>query len=382
MWVSGSRLLLRALFALTIAGCGSQGAEPAPSGSARPIVHCTTGTMYPDADGDGYGASDTDAVPCESGILPDGFSTFGGDCDDSDPAAFRLYPRDGDDDGFGNYDDETCAGDAAPPGYLPQSAYSDCDDADPTLFYTSYVDADGDGYAAADAATVCVGDTAPPLTTPSTSYPGDCDDRDPNVRTLYYEDLDGDGYAASTDVSVCAAPGEPPPGFGSYVNTWVDCDDSRADVNVEALEEWTDGLDSDCDGNAMPYGCDDESCDPAAGEEPVDAECDGADLAVVDVAVQEECYETSWTVTVANRGTEDVPSFTLVVEAPSETLRYDVVDSLASGTRRSYPLSRWVRRLSGEVRFSVETPVPDCNAENDSLAKVGNPRDCTLPTGR
>jgi hypothetical protein len=239
------------------------------------------------------------------------------------------------------------------------------------------VDADGDGYAPADAVTVCGGDPPPPNAVPGVDYPGDCDDDDPNARTLYYEDLDGDGYAASTDVSVCAPPGAPPSGFGIYVSGWADCDDSRADVNVKALEFWSDALDSDCDGSPMPYGCADESCDPAAGDEPVDTGCDGADLAVVDVAVEEECYRAVWTVTLANRGTEDVPSFTLVVETPTDTLRYDVPDSLAPGRRRSYPLSRWLN-ISGEVHFSVESPIADCNADDDSLVKLGGPLSCAF----
>jgi len=148
-------------------------------------------------------------------------------------------------------------------------------------------------------------------------------------------------------------------------------------VNVEALEAWSDALDSDCDGKLMPYGCDDESCDPGAREEPVDAACAGADLALVDVAVEEICYEVYFTVTVANRGSVEIPSFTLFVEAPNETFEYSVPDSLAPGTRRSYPLSRWLR-ISGAVHFSVESSLPDCNADDDSLSKVGIPRDCTL----
>src|SRR5262249_30042655 len=84
---------------------------------------------YPDADGDGYGASDAEQdAPC----APDGAVAVGGDCDDGDasvnPAAAQL----------------ACAG-------VDQDCDGVVDDlGDPTTWYP---DADGDGHGAESSGT-------------------------------------------------------------------------------------------------------------------------------------------------------------------------------------------------------------------------------------
>jgi hypothetical protein len=130
-----------------------------------------------------------------------------------------------------------------------------------------YYDGDGDGYGDDDLATDrCF---------PGEGYveqAGDCDDLSADIHPgaeeicndiddncargadeesaglvydTWYLDVDGDGWG-NTDYAVidCAAP------LGYAARVPGDCDDSRADVNPDAEEVCSDGIDNDCDGAA------------------------------------------------------------------------------------------------------------------------------------
>ena len=127
--------------------------------------------------------------------------------------------------------------------------------ADGTDRCTGYIDADGDGFGTGDSVTHdCEDDTY-------AAVDGDCDDSDPLVRPDvsercngidddcdgttdeelsydWYADGDGDGYGDGESLNDC----DPPAGS---VDVAGDCDDSRADVNPEAVEV-CNGVDDDC----------------------------------------------------------------------------------------------------------------------------------------
>jgi hypothetical protein len=362
---------------------GTRGDETTvPSGE-----FCPTGVAYPDHDGDGYASSvdpETE-VACELGRAPPGYTPFFGDCDDGDPEARLVYNRDADGDGVGSATDTTCAGENPPEGYLREAGQPDCDDSDPDTALAYYVDADGDGHTAPDPARYCgPPDEAPFDITSINQYPRDCDDTDPAAYFLVYPDRDGDGFAGSTDESFCA--GDPPPtGYGFDV--WWDCDDTRTDVNVLALEQWEDGIDSDCDGHDKPFGCGDAGCDPFAAPVPVVDSCASADLRIDQATASGRCGGVDWTVVIANQGTEPVSDYTLTIDAPEsapsmrfsyQTRSFAIADPLSPGARHGYSLPR-NPTLSGNVTFSVSHSGSDCDGANDVLTEVGFPEPCPEP---
>ena len=121
----------------------------------------------------------------------------------------------------------------------------------------------------------------------------DCDgvideDVDPSEGTTGYLDDDGDGFGDSGDSQTFC--GELDEG---YVLETGDCDDTDPEVNPDAVEDCTNGIDDDCDGtvdNASDNDgdgvtdcdgdCDDDDPDvfPGAAEEcnGIDDDCDGA----------------------------------------------------------------------------------------------------------
>ena len=219
--------------------------------------------FYVDADGDGFGSTER-VFACFLGV---GTSRRTGDCDDSNPA---VRPDALDD----------CAGLVA--------TDDDCDgrmDESPAM-RTFYADMDGDGFGAGAAMSGC---SQPAGTVTNVA---DCDDTDRLINPLvpddcggrlgedddcdgrtdeaampmtYYADTDGDGYgdpAAPRDA--CGAP-------MGFVRDMRDCDDTRAEVSLDATEVCDNGLDDDCDGMA---DCEDPACRAAC---PVLVVVSGAD---------------------------------------------------------------------------------------------------------
>ena len=172
---------------------------------------CAEQTWFLDADGDGYGLTETQA--CEQ---PEGASDVGGDCDDADaavnPGAVEDCTRDVD---------------------------LNCDGS------TDYTDADGDGFAACEDCDDEAESIHPDAEEICDQLDNDCDgqtDEDDAVDArTFYSDLDGDGFGdSSSAVRACERP-------DGTVSDDSDCDDGDDQVHPGA-EEVCDAKDSDCDG--------------------------------------------------------------------------------------------------------------------------------------
>ncbi len=203
--------------------------DPADADVADPFP------IYADDDGDGFGAGPASS----SCVVPDGFATVDGDCDDLDPSRNpgTVWFADADGDGFGDATDTVTAC-VQPAGTVSKG--SDCDDSDAAVGgpIDAWSDADGDGYGS-DATTLTACPGAPGVVFVS----GDCDDTDPdrNPETVWYLDLDGDGAGGSSTVAQCPQP------MNGVVDS-TDCNDADAAVSPDATEQ-CNGRDDDCDGD-------------------------------------------------------------------------------------------------------------------------------------
>ena len=302
------------------------------------------GPWYLDADGDGVGVEGDQVEGCD---IPEGYVAEGGDCDDTDPAAFP-----------GNL--EVCDG-----------VDNDCDGvtdgADAEGVTVWYQDADGDGFGddsisqqacEQPASYVALGgdcDDANAGANPAATEICDDDDVDEDCNglsdsedpgtdmssmMLFYPDADGDGYgdAAGTGVLACD-------GVSGTVSNNDDCDDGDLLTNPMVLE-LCDGEDDNCNGvvddnpvdgdtwyldeDADGYGVFSdqlESCTPVSGYALVAGDCDdsdpsltpeagcGADTGDTGMVVdsRDGTYEGEGTLTVDLMGIPDTCTFTDLV---------------------------------------------------------------------
>lgn len=265
-------------------------------------------TYYADNDGDGYGSIDAPTSTCFA-IPPTGYTTNSNDCDDNNPNIYvgaseicdgfdnncdgqidegiplNTFYRDEDGDGYGNSDFIRSCDLVTPIGYATETG--DCNDQNPGInpgivelcdnmdnncnglidenvtMNQYFFDNDGDGY----------GDPADMVSTCSLIAPSgyvnnslDCNDLDPlyNPSTaeicdgfdnncdgqideglplmVIYADADGDGFGAQEELATC----ETIIPIG-YVGNNLDCDDTNANVNPDAVEI-CDLVDNNCNG--------------------------------------------------------------------------------------------------------------------------------------
>ncbi len=244
-----------------------------------------------DADGDGFGGTDT--VSSCTGSAPPGATDVPGDCDDTaatrnpdateqcngldddcdtvidNDLAFVDYFPDRDGDGYGDEfakPSSTCDGPPADGAWVTDA--TDCND-DPKTGSNSYPGADE----------VCDGGED----NNCDGFADDLDQDDLIGTPTYYLDEDGDSYFTTDGVSACTPPNanytEKAPAQGD-----ADCDDTDADVNPGELEV-CDGIDNDCD-----TFVDDD--DPSTAGAPVwhtDADDDG--IAPANYSVLQACVE-------------------------------------------------------------------------------------------
>ncbi len=199
-------------------------------------------SAYVDGDGDGYGTTDPNEdgsfvvyVVCELGV---GFSSNGGDCNDSDPSkhpgAIEVC----------NEQDDDCD-DEVDEAVDLDSTVSGCVD--------MYRDADEDGYGDyAETLCLCLtgsdGEGAFYRDDRYVTTGGDCDDFNSDTRPLSCRDgRDNDGDNTTDDDD---------PDCQAGLDEWGDA--------VEVALEYVDGHDNDCDGRvpAIELDCDDDGSLP------------------------------------------------------------------------------------------------------------------------
>jgi len=220
-----------------------------------------------DADGDSY-VSDA--------------CTGGDDCDDGDsavnPGAAEVCDDgiDNDCDGDTDLDDSSCAG---------CTTDADCDDSNPctddscdaantcqNVNNTAACD-DGDDCTMNDVCSegTCAGE---PLDADNDGFQppqcggSDCDDDNaavnPDADEICDDGIDNDcnGDTDGDDAACQGCPDADGDGFASDACGGTDCDDTNADVNPDAMEMCTDGIDNNCNGDT---DLDDDECKRPAG---------------------------------------------------------------------------------------------------------------------
>ena len=235
-------------------------------------------TFFEDLDADGFGNDSVTSLGC---VIPSGYSTQGGDCDDGESRANPAAT-------------EVCDG-------LDNNCVNGIDEDGLT---TWYLDEDGDGVGGSTSEDACESpstshvtagndcDDADPLRAPNKAetcddIDNDCDDAiDENVTVQVYADEDGDGFGDPNAGALRCSDGD------GYVDDNTDCLDTDSSSNPDA-EEVCDTVDNDCDndvdeGTQIPlfvdadndgYGAADagSGCEAGSGESIRGGDCDDTD---------------------------------------------------------------------------------------------------------
>ena len=360
-------------------------------------------TWHQDTDGDGFGTETTETA-CSQ---PHGYSAYGGDCDDNDPAwhpganeSDCSDPNDYNCDGSVGYADADGDGFAAcvdcddDNGGVNESTPETCDgldndcdgsvDEDASDATTWYADADGDGHGgsqftvdacSAPAGYVASSDDCDDLD--ASSHPGatetcdsadnDCDSAvDEGVLLTWYADADGDGYGDATSVSEAC---NLPPGHSSNGD---DCDDANANNHPGAWEV-CDGADNDCDSVT------DEDDAINASTWYADSDGDGyGDAASAATACSQPSGHTS--------GAGDCDDTTAAV-SPSAIERCDAVDNDCDGTADeddALDASTWYADSDGDTYGDANNTTTACAQPTGYVADATDCNDgssSASPTG-
>jgi len=182
-----------------------------------------TSLYYADADGDGFGNPDVFMEDCAA---PEGTVDNADDCDDGDATAFpgAVWAVDEDGDGYGSMDVtvESCL--------LAEGMSESADDCD-----------DSDGLVNPGMEEDC-----------STEVDDDCSlsTNDPGAIgcTEWFGDADEDGFAGGEAQCLCEATAS------FYALESDDCADEDAAVHPNAVEVCNDGIDNNCDDEALGCG--------------------------------------------------------------------------------------------------------------------------------
>jgi Putative metal-binding motif len=233
----------------------------------------------------------------------------------------------------------------------------------------AYIDGDGDGIGSETSATVhhCTPEMPPGYA----QAPGDCNDADPSLYRWAYPDADADGFGADAG-RICVGASIPT----QFVSIPDDCADDSELVYPGAPEQWSDGVDSNCDGKDDPADCAQQpmpcGCEDALAQPPtvaVDPKCQQADLFILKTTRCLLCGspETVYVV-VGNRGSAasppDVPITVSV--AGAQTVPVYIAAPLPPGTATA-PLMVDSRAGSAQIIIGVP-PGTDCDPSNDATS--------------
>jgi len=211
---------MNTLLWIALVGCGFPLDRPEIPAA---LVDCgpnAAAVFFLDVDRDGFGDATRSSTHCD---IPEGYVAIPGDCNDADAEVHPDAVERCDDDEI----DENCNG-------LVDDADEETDGRDE---YWPDLDGDTFGDEAAPAQLWChppndvVLDSTDCDDSDNLTFPGAADN---DSSTSCMRDADGDGFG---DIDVTGA-----------ITAGDDCDDGDDDIHPEAMEDWRDDIDQNCDG--------------------------------------------------------------------------------------------------------------------------------------
>jgi hypothetical protein len=208
--------------------------------------------------------------------------------------------------------------------------------------------------------------------------PGDCNDQDPEAHLKGFRDQDADGWGdPAGEVCVDALP-------AGYVELGRDCDDTDSSIMPDAPEQFSDGIDSNCDGDDDPEDCSQPVvCACAKLTDPPDVEmhpdCPGQpDIYPAEVFLCDACGRPQLVyVVLANRGAAPSAAGVEVLITASEPVPPYVLEIPLAPGETTQPLMLDSRFSLGEVFVSVQVPGDaECETNNNSAETFVVHQDC------